>query len=178
MRKTLSEQVFKEIWQKSVLRKQVLLLKTLSNSSMLFHGFVTTQYRFGKNLYQEASNCLKSTRTAQCYSYGFLEQKCIENIKQNLEHLPESKQYCLKSTRDSSMLFLWVSRDRNFALKISYKISTKSRAPTRKQVMLFKLLKLLKTLSEQLKFKEIWQKSVPGSKYYCLKHCRNRFKEN
>ena len=23
------------------------------------------------------------------------------------------------------------------------------------------------------KFKEIWQKSVPGSKYYCLKHCRN-----
>ena len=39
--------------------------------------------------------------------------------------------------------------------------------------MLFKLLKMMKTLLEQLRFKEIWQKSVSGSKYYCLKHCRN-----
>ena len=101
------------------------------------------------------------------------------------------------------MLFLWVSRDRNFALKIHTKYLTKSRAPTRKQVMLFKLLKLLKTLSVLLlktllanrnrvfllnrhcrkylllkTLSELRFKTGKKTKYYCLKHCRNRFKEN
>ena len=41
--------------------------------------------------------------------------------------------------------------------------------------MLFKLLKLLKTLSGT---EQINKNSANKTKYYCLKHCRNRFKEN
>ena len=104
---------------KICIRKQVLLLKTLS----------------------EQLNAIPM---------GLLPQKsCVENIKQNLEHLRKQAILLKIHSRQLNVIPMGFSRQK-FCIENPYsKYQTKSRAPTRKQVMLFKLLK---TLSEQLKY--------------------------
>ena len=86
---------------------------------------------------------------------GLLPQKtCIENIKQNLEHTGNQAILLKIHSRQLNVIPMGFSRQK-FCIENPYsKYQTESRAPTRKQVMLFKLLKMLKTLSEQ----------IPGSK--------------
>ena len=84
---------------------------------------------------------------------GLLPQKsCIENIKQNLEHTGNQAILLKIHSRQLNVIPMGFSRQK-FCIENPYsKYQTESRAPTRKQVMLFKLLKMLKTLSEQLKY--------------------------
>ena len=73
------------------------------------------------------------------------------NIKQNLEHTGNQAILLKIHSRQLNVIPMGFSRQK-FCIENPYsKYQTESRAPTRKQVMLFKLLKMLKTLSEQSK---------------------------